>query len=84
MSSLDRPVRRAIYLAVLTANEPSLVTRRRATNHPEPCPDGPAKPPSGQLQFGSTSPESANASWRSKVPLEITPTSSPAPPGVIF
>ena len=50
MSSLDRPVRRAIYLAVLTANEPSpLLPETGDEPLAEPRPDPAAKPPSGPV-----------------------------------
>lgn len=50
MSSLDRPVRRAIYLAVLTANEPSpLLPETGDEPLAEPRPEAPAKPPSGPV-----------------------------------
>jgi tricorn protease len=46
MSSLDRPVRRAIYLAVLSATEPSpLLPETGDEPAPPPKPDGPPTPP---------------------------------------
>src|SRR4029450_13313443 len=54
MSSLDRPVRRAIYLVVLNATEPSPLLPEtgdepkpavQETSSPQPKPDPTAKPP---------------------------------------
>jgi tricorn protease len=45
MSSIDRPVRRAIYLAVLGANEPSPLLPETGDEPPKPPEGAPAPPP---------------------------------------
>ena len=57
MSSLDRPVRRAIYLAVLSATEPSplLPETGDEPHHDDSTPRAKPDAPSGRLQCASTS-----------------------------
>jgi tricorn protease len=45
MSSIDRPVRRAIYLAVLSASEPSPLLPETGDEPPKPPEGAPAQPP---------------------------------------
>ena len=85
MSSLDRPVRRAIYLAVLTANEPSpLLPETGDEPHAEPRPDAAAKPPSGPVAVRIDIAGIGQRILALKVPARDYTDLAAGAPGVIF
>ena len=85
MSSLDRPVRRAIYLAVLTANEPSpLLPETGDEPHAEPRPDPAAKPPTGPVAVRIDIAGIGQRILALKVPAGDYTDLTAGAPGVIF
>ena len=87
MSSVDRPITRAIYLAVLSASEPSPFLPETGDETVAPPPGG--RPPAShrpirrrriQPRCASTWRASVSGSWRSAYPPQTTARSLPAAP----
>ena len=90
MSSVDRPVRRAIYLAVLSASDPSPLLRRPATSRAQrPATNHAANPRRGRRvrrpsMVGIDFDGSDSESWPSMFRPAITAASPPARRGRSF
>src|SRR5262249_28645897 len=93
MSSLDRPVRRAIYITILSASEPSPLipetgdephappkNEARDASPPAPKPDKPGTPPAVRIDFEGI----GQRILALKIPAGDYSQLAPGAPGVIF